>query len=80
MGYIIAILSIAIPTAVAVVIGLLCMTPPEYSMAEYFIIGIASAIGLLSLVWGIASSEKISLRLPIGVVGILFATLGVLTL
>jgi len=75
VGYIIAILSIAIPTAIAVVLGLLTMTPPEYQVAEYFIIGIAAAIGSLSLIWGIASSESINLRLPIGIIGILVSTL-----
>jgi hypothetical protein len=77
MGYIIAILSVAIPTAIAVVLGLLAMTPPEYQIAEYFIIGIAAAIGSLSLIWGITSTEGINLRLSIGIVGILFSTLGI---
>jgi hypothetical protein len=75
MGYVIAILSIAIPIAIAAVIGLLTMTPPDYVVAEYFIIGIAAAIGSLSLIWGIASSESVNLRLSIGMIGILFSTL-----
>jgi hypothetical protein len=73
MGNIITILSIAIPTAVAVVVGLLTMA--EYHLAEYFIIGIAAAIASLSLVWGIASKESINLRLSIGIIGVLISTL-----
>ena len=75
MRLIITFLSIAIPVAIGVVGVLLTMTPPEYIIAEYFIIGIAAAIGSLSLIWGVASSEPINLRLSIGIVGVLISTL-----
>jgi len=75
MRLIIAFLAIAIPIAIGVVGVLLTMNPPEYHVAEYFIIGIAAAIASLSLVWAIASSESINLRLPIGLIGVLVSTL-----
>lgn len=75
MRLIIAFLAIAIPIAIGVVGVLLTMNPPEYHVAEYFIIGIAAAIASLSLVWAIASSKSINLRLPIGLIGVLVSTL-----
>lgn len=75
MGYVIAILAIAVPVAIAIVIGLLTMASPDYAAAVWLIIAICAGIGALSFLWGIGAKEPIYLRLGIGIVGVLFSIL-----
>jgi hypothetical protein len=75
VGYVLAILGGAIPIAIAAFVGALSMTPPDFSLARWLVIGIAAAIGALSFLWAMTAKEPMNFRLGLGIVGVLFAIL-----